>query len=57
MQQGVPIIGFPGILIRACQQGMMEPEDVKSALEECRRQGTHYSPRLINEVYNRLKRP
>lgn len=57
LQQGVPIIGFPGILIRACQQGMMEPEDVKSALEECRRQGTHYSPRLINEVYNRLKRP
>jgi len=55
-QRDVPIIGFPGILIRACQQGMMEPEDVKSTLEECLRQGAHYSPRLINEVYSRLKR-
>ena len=52
----VPIIGFPGILIRACQQEMMEPEDVKIALEECLRQGTYYTPRLINEVYSRLKR-
>jgi predicted nucleic acid-binding protein len=56
LRQGVPIIGFPGILIRACQQGMMVPEDVKSSLEECRKQGTHYSSRLIDEVYNRLKR-
>jgi len=30
----IPIIGFPGILIRACQQGMMVPEDVKSAHEK-----------------------
>jgi predicted nucleic acid-binding protein len=53
----VPIIGFPGILIRACRQRIIEPEEVLSALEECRRQGTHYSPRLINEIYNNLKRP
>ena len=56
-RRGVPIIGFPGILIRACQQDLMEPEDVLSALEECQRQGTHYSPRLIREVYAKLKRP
>lgn len=56
-RRGVPIIGFPGILIRACQQGMMEPEDVLRALEECKKQGTHYSPKLINEVYDKLKRP
>jgi predicted nucleic acid-binding protein len=55
--RGVPVIGFPGILIRACQQGMIDAEDVKNALEECRRQGTHYSPRLINEVFNKLKGP
>jgi predicted nucleic acid-binding protein len=52
----VPIIGFPGILIRACRQRIMEPEDVLSALEECQRQGTHYSPKLINEIYSNLKR-
>ncbi len=37
LRQGVPIIGFPGILIRACQQGIMEQEDVKSTLEKCQR--------------------
>jgi predicted nucleic acid-binding protein len=56
-RRGVPIIGFPGILIRACQQGLMEPEDVLSALEDCQRQGTHYSPSLINKVYDKLKGP
>jgi len=55
-KRGVPIIGFPGILIRACRQNMMEPEDIKSALEECLSQGTHYSPKLIHEVYQKLKR-
>lgn len=54
--RGVPIIGFPGILIRACQQGMMSPEEVKSNLEECQRQGTHYSPRLIDDIYHKLLR-
>jgi len=53
---GIPIIGFPGILIRACQQGIMSPEEVKSNLEECQRQGTHYSPRLIEGIYGGLKR-
>ncbi|MHB8117763.1 MAG: hypothetical protein ACYDHX_03405 [Methanothrix sp.] len=53
----VPLIGFPGILIRACRQRIIEPEDVLSALEECQRQGTHYSPKLINEIYSNLKRP
>lgn len=56
-RRGVPFIGFPGILVRACWQGMMEPEDVLIAMEECQRQGTHYSPRLIKEVYAKLKRP
>ncbi len=29
---------------------------VLKALEECQRQGTHYSPKLINEIYNNLMR-
>ncbi len=53
----IPLIGFLGILIRACQQGMMGPEEVVSKLDECRKQGTHYSPKLIDEIYERLKRP
>jgi predicted nucleic acid-binding protein len=53
----ISIIGFPGVLIRACQHGMMEPEEVRSLLETCQRQGTHYSPRFIDEVYEKLKRP
>jgi predicted nucleic acid-binding protein len=53
----IPIIGFPGVLIRACQHGMMDPEEVRSLLETCRRQGTHYSPQFIDEVYEKLKRP
>jgi predicted nucleic acid-binding protein len=52
----VPIIGFPGILVRACRQLIIEPVDVLKALEECQRQGTHYSPKLINEIYNNLMR-
>lgn len=55
-RRGVPIIGFPGILIRAYQQSMINAEDVRNALEECKRQGTHYSPRLIKEVCSGLKR-
>ena len=51
----IPIIGFPGILVRACWQRIIEPEDVLLALTECQRQGTHYSTKLINEVYRSLK--
>jgi len=54
-QRNVPFIGFPGILIRACWQRIIEPEDVLSALAECQRQGTHYSNKLINEIYESLK--
>ena len=54
-QRRVPFIGFPGILIRACWQQIIEPEDVLAALTECQRQGTHYSNKLINEIYDSLK--
>jgi predicted nucleic acid-binding protein len=54
-QRKVPVIGFPGILIRACCQRIIEPDDVKAALTECQKQGTHYSTKLINEIYGNLK--
>ena len=55
-QRKVSLIGFPGILIRACRQRIIGPDDVLNALTECQRQGTHYSPKLINEIYSNLKR-
>jgi predicted nucleic acid-binding protein len=55
-RRGIPIVGFPGILIRACRQGLIGPEEVRDALRECQRQETHYSNRFIEEIYNRLRR-
>jgi hypothetical protein len=55
-RRGIPILGFPGILIRACLQGLIEPEEVRDALRECQRQGTHYSTQFIEEICNRLRR-
>lgn len=54
-QRKVPFIGFPGILIRACWQKIIDPEEVLAALVECQRQGTHYSNKLIIEIYDSLK--
>ena len=54
-QRGVPIVGFPGVLIRACRQGLISPEAVREALLDCRKQGTHYGSALIESVYGQLK--
>lgn len=53
-QRGLPIIGFIGVLIAACQHGMMSPESVRDYLKECQRQGTYYSDRIIETVYRGL---
>lgn len=55
-RQGAAIVGFPGVLIRACKQGLMTPEEVRDVLQECQRQGTHYSIQFIEEIYDRLRR-
>lgn len=55
-RRGIDVVGFPGILIRACQRGLIEPEDVRDALFECQRQGTHYATAFIEEIYARLRR-
>jgi len=55
-KSGMPMVGFPGILIRACQSGAITPEEVKNILLECQRKGTHYSNRLIEIVYNAARR-
>jgi len=55
-QRGIPIVGFAGILIQACQQGLIGPGEVRDALLECRRQGTRYALVFIEEIHNRLRR-
>jgi len=52
----IALVGFPGLLIRACQQGLLTPEQVRDALTECQRQGTHYSNQSIAEIDQRLRR-
>lgn len=51
----IPVIGFPGILVRACKRNIISAEDVKNLLIECQQQGTHYSNQLIEKIYNSLK--
>jgi len=55
-QYGMSISGFPGILIRACHRGAITPEDVKEILLKCQQEGTNYSNRLIEIVYNAVRR-
>lgn len=50
----VPIIGFAGVLIRACQRELISPDAVRATLMRCQEQGTHYSNTFITEVYQRL---
>lgn len=54
-RRGVDTVGLPGLLIRTCRQGLMTPDQVREALADCQRQGTHYSNRFIAEVCQRLK--
>lgn len=55
-RMGIAIVGFPGILIRACWQGLLTPGGVRDALQECQRQGTHYSTQFIQQIYDHLRR-
>ena len=53
---GMPMAGFPSILIIACRRGAITPEEVKKILIKCQQKGTHYSNRLIEIVYNAVRR-
>lgn len=50
-EAGLPITGFPGVLLLAAGQGLITPTDVRERLEQCRRQGTYYSSSFIQQVY------
>ena len=50
-QTGVKLSGFPGVLLLAVQGGLISAEELKTRLEMCREQGTHYGTRFIQQIY------
>ena len=49
----LPLSGFVGVLLSACQDEILTAEEARSLLQDCRRQGTHYSEALIADTYRR----
>ncbi len=47
---GLRVTGFPGILARAGQDGLLAKSDIRRMLKTCQQQGTHYSNILIDHV-------
>ncbi|MDZ7343307.1 MAG: hypothetical protein ONA90_02210 [candidate division KSB1 bacterium] len=52
---GIFVIGFLGLLVRACKAGQMMPEDARDILLKCASLGTHYANHFIESIYQRLK--
>jgi len=55
MSADITGVGFAGVLLLAVEAGLLTPRDVRERLEHCRRHGTHYSPLLIERVYQAAK--
>jgi len=47
---GLKYIGFPGILGRAGQDGLLTKSEIKKLLKICKCKGTHYSDNLIESI-------
>jgi predicted nucleic acid-binding protein len=54
-KHGLSVIGFAGVLVRACKEGRITPEAVRDILCKCRSLGTHYAKEFIKSIYARLK--
>ncbi|MFQ5616482.1 MAG: hypothetical protein ACE5GO_08490 [Anaerolineales bacterium] len=50
-QMGAKLSGFPGALLLAVQTGLLSAHDLKTRLEKCREQGTHYGATFIQQVF------
>jgi predicted nucleic acid-binding protein len=50
-QRGVNLSGFPGVLLLATQIDLITPTELKTKLEICRAQGTHYGGEFIQQVF------
>ena len=53
-RRGLPITGFAGILIMACRDKLISPAQARQLLLTCQAQGSYYSNRFIESVYQRL---
>jgi predicted nucleic acid-binding protein len=47
---GLPLTGFIGVLLMACDEQLLTPAEVRALLEACRQQGTRYSDDLVDKV-------
>ena len=54
-QLGLPLTGFVGVLLLACDEGLLAPAEMRTLLETCRQQGTRYSDELIDGVCQQCK--
>jgi predicted nucleic acid-binding protein len=50
IEMDVPITGFIGVLLLACEERVLTPDEIRRLLIECQRQGTHYGSALIDDV-------
>lgn len=53
--RGLSVVGFPGLLIRACKAGQITSEEVREIMLKCASLGTHYANHFIDGIYRRLK--
>jgi len=54
-KHGLSVIGFAGLLIRACQAEHITPEEVRDTMFKCQSLGTHYATNFIKGIYEQLK--
>ena len=47
------VTGFVGVLIQACQDRLLEHDDIRTLLYECRSRGTRYTDALIEDAVRR----
>ena len=54
-ERGLKLSGFPGVLLLAVRAELMSADELRTRLEMCRAQGTHYGVRFIEQVYAMAK--
>ena len=53
-KMGLSIMGFPGILVKSYQDGILALDEIKGLIEICKQQGTWYSQKLIEDILKKL---
>jgi len=49
-EEHIPLTGFIGMLLMACEERILTTDEMRKLLDECRSQGTHYSQALVDEA-------